>query len=876
MPRVAMVLSFVLALLGPFTSGVSSINAAEDASPIPVAAALPDSPVGDQLAWLIALLNSSSEPPAEVDVAVHFTSATLAELPPPMLLGLARQFGETFGPFTFQGPARPATTSQATPGSGTPAGAALAWVLTVLNDGGASLTPEAMTAHFAPTFLAEVPPEIVVGLTRQVAADAPFTLVGLTRPPTASQINALLIGSSGTPLVVPVSVEAAVPHRIMGINFSPVPSPPGVSLPHVPLDTAPLADGETRTSETGRLDGLFTVNGRQIYLTCTGTGSPTVVLESGLNDPAAPWFAVEQAVAPLTRVCTYDRPNTAGGASDPVPTPRTARDVVAELHTLLATAKVPGPYVLVGHSIGGLLSRLYASAYPDEVAGLVLVDSSHEEQEARLEGLVSPELWEAYQAMAGATLNLEGLDINASFAQVRDARTNAPLRPMPLFVVSAGATVDPSFIPSFFPAGWPVEIMPLLHQELQADLAGLAPHGRQVIAEQSGHYVHQSEPELVVEAIGQVVEAVRNPAAWGTPVTGTPIAAPSLTASLKTLLQSALDRGLTGVALSVEQDGDVRFAGVAGLANREAETPLARSDQFRIYSITKTFTAVLVLQLVDAGILSLDDMAADWLDDPVVARIPHIEQITLRHLLTHTSGVYDYFADDSPFWEDAYLGEDADWTQVWTPEELLAYADGANHAPDFAPGEGVRYSNTGYILLGLIVEQATGQRYHDLLHTRILDPLGMTDTFFAAAEPVPGGTVQGYHQLGDELVNVSATHLSAQGTEGGMVSTTNDLLRFVRAVFGGELLEPASLQEMVTFVPSERPGIAWGMGVAQMHTAAGDLAGMAGDGPGFAARMFQLPEADLTVVLLTNTNRDDETVDILFEQVIQVVLESAP
>jgi D-alanyl-D-alanine carboxypeptidase len=188
----------------------------------------------------------------------------------------------------------------------------------------------------------------------------------------------------------------------------------------------------------------------------------------------------------------------------------------------------------------------------------------------------------------------------------------------------------------------------------------------------------------------------------------------------------------------------------------------------------------------------------------------------------------------------------------------------------------VRYSNTGYILLGLIVEEATGQAFADRLHQQVLDPLGLTDTFFAATEEVPGGTVQGYHLFGDDLINVSATHLSAQRTEGGMVSTTRNLIRFADALFGGELLSPASLQEMLTFVPSERPGIAWGLGTAQMQTPAGDLVGMGGAGPGFVARLFWLPDSDLTLVLLTNTNRDDETVDVLFEQVVHAALETAP
>jgi pimeloyl-ACP methyl ester carboxylesterase len=402
----------------------------------------------------------------------------------------------------------------------TPVGEALAWVLTVLNDGAASLTPDQMTARFAPTFLAAIPPEIIVGLVQQVSADAPFTFEGFTRPPTTNQVNALLIGHSGTPLVMPLSVEPAAPHRITGVNLAPAPLPPGVQPQTFPIDEAPLTDGEVRTTETGRLDGLFDVDGHQMYLSCVGTGSPTVVLESGLSDPAAPWFGLEGAIAPFARVCSYDRPNTAGGASDPVPSLRTAQDVADDLHTLLTTAKVPGPYVLVGHSIGGLISRLYASTYPDEAAGLVLVDASHEEQEARREALVSPELWEAYQERM-AQFPTSELDIEASFAQVREARDEAPLRPMPLVVITAGI-VDPAELAAFFPPGWPIEVMPQVHRELQADLAGLVPNGRQVIAERSGHYVHRTEPELVLEAIRQVVEAVRNPETWDASAPGTP------------------------------------------------------------------------------------------------------------------------------------------------------------------------------------------------------------------------------------------------------------------------------------------------------------------------------------------------------------------
>jgi D-alanyl-D-alanine carboxypeptidase len=342
--------------------------------------------------------------------------------------------------------------------------------------------------------------------------------------------------------------------------------------------------------------------------------------------------------------------------------------------------------------------------------------------------------------------------------------------------------------------------------------------------------------------------------------------------TLDEVLQAGLERGLPGVALRVERGGEVVFDGAAGLASRERRAPLAPTDRFRIASVTKTFTAVLVLQLVDEGVLTLDDTVTQWLDDPVVARLPNVDRITLRQLLNHTSGVYDYFDDDSPFWQDAYFGAGADWAGVWTPQELLAYADGAKHAPYFAPGDGSHYSNTTYVLLGLIVEKAGGRSYAEQLQTHILDPLGLADTFYAATEPVPGGTAVPYHLVDGELVNVSTTHLSAEGAAGGMVSTTRDLARFADALFGGRLLRPATQEEMLAFVPSQYPGAEWGLGVLRVQTPDGALVGHEGDGPGSGARMFRLPEADLTIVLLTNTGGVDETVSVLFAEAVRSAL----
>jgi pimeloyl-ACP methyl ester carboxylesterase len=238
------------------------------------------------------------------------------------------------------------------------------------------------------------------------------------------------------------------------------------------------------------------------------------------------------AVAGFTRVCTYDRPGTIasaspdhgslppgdpslGSRSDPVPQPRTAQDLVRDLHALLHVAAVPGPYVLVGHSLGGVVVRLYASAYPDEVAGLVLVDASHEQQWEQLRALLTPAQWAQWEASMQARPpewawyeDLEVVDLDASFAQVRQARLDTPLHPLPLVVLTAGRSDDPG-IP-----GWPVVEMARIWQALQADLVTLVPHARQRLATESGHFIHQEQPALVIDAVRQVVAAVRDPSTW--------------------------------------------------------------------------------------------------------------------------------------------------------------------------------------------------------------------------------------------------------------------------------------------------------------------------------------------------------------------------
>ena len=287
--------------------------------------------------------------------------------------------------------------------------------------------------------------------------------------------------------------------------------------------TVALVTVVTSSTATAQSDGgeLFDVGGgRRMYLECRGEGGPTVVFESGYPNDGTVWSTegVFEAVAGFTRACVYDRPGTETGdhrsRSDPAPQPRTAADVVTDLHTLLDAAGESGPYVLVAHSIGGFFVRLFGTTYPDETAGLVLVDTSSEYQIEELTPVTPPELVDSLllssqnppPEVLAANPQIERILFEESATQVRVAQADRPLRPMPLVVLTHGIPVGEqgALPPSVSLDGWDPVLDVLQRRFLQ-----LAPGARQVIATESGHYIQLSQPELVVDATRAVVDAVR-------------------------------------------------------------------------------------------------------------------------------------------------------------------------------------------------------------------------------------------------------------------------------------------------------------------------------------------------------------------------------
>lgn len=251
------------------------------------------------------------------------------------------------------------------------------------------------------------------------------------------------------------------------------------------------------TALSGDFEGLVDVGGYRLFLRCTGEGSPTVILDAAAGATSQTWNQIQPGVANFTRVCSYDRAGR--GQSDPGPVPRTSRTIVEELRTLLRNAGIEGPYVLVGHSLGGLNMQLFARLYPDEVVGVVLVDATPAEIIARFSEVLTPQQLELVFP-SPPQAHPEGLDFRASLAEVQAA---PPFPNVPLIVLAR--TVFPPG-----PPGFPNDELARLWNEMQAAQAGLSRRSELIFVEGASHFIHLDRPDVVIESIRRVVEAARS------------------------------------------------------------------------------------------------------------------------------------------------------------------------------------------------------------------------------------------------------------------------------------------------------------------------------------------------------------------------------
>ncbi|MFI0811055.1 serine hydrolase domain-containing protein [Streptomyces echinatus] len=282
-------------------------------------------------------------------------------------------------------------------------------------------------------------------------------------------------------------------------------------------------------------------------------------------------------------------------------------------------------------------------------------------------------------------------------------------------------------------------------------------------------------------------------------------------------IRAAVEAGVPG-ATATARDSHGTWSTTAGVGDLRTGEPRSAADRYRVGSITKTFVATVLLQLEAEGRLSLDDTVDRWLPGVVSGHGHDGRRITVRRLLNHTSGIYDYTSDDdfgrTHFLKDGFFRHRYD---TLAPDDLVAIA--MRHAPEFAPGTSWSYSNTNYVVAGMLIEKVTGHSYATEIERRVLGPLHLTATSVPGTRvTVPRPSGRAYSKLAETTTgptyDVTALNPSMASSAGEMISNSADLGRFYSALMGGKLLPPRQLKEMRTTVKIDGvPNVRYGLGL---------------------------------------------------------------
>lgn len=315
-----------------------------------------------------------------------------------------------------------------------------------------------------------------------------------------------------------------------------------------------------------------------------------------------------------------------------------------------------------------------------------------------------------------------------------------------------------------------------------------------------------------------------------------PACSASLSEGAAAFMQAQASDGFSGVVL-ISRAQQVVFEGAYGLANAEWHIPNSVHTKYRIGSITKQFTATLIMQLAEQDKLSVEDSICRFIEQCPAAWEP----VTLRHLLAHTSGIPSYTSD--PAFHAIH-------TLPRSHEQILSMI--RDKPLEAQPGTEFKYSNSGYYLLGMVIEHVTGDSYEDVLRQRILQPLGMKDTGYDRSETLSSERAGGYvRSAGGQLANARYVDMSVPFSAGAMYSTAEDLERWNQALYGEVILRQKTLATMWT------PGLgSYGMGwmVLPAHPLTFDTRMIfhGGDIDGFSASISRFPDRKVCVIVLSN------------------------
>ena len=319
---------------------------------------------------------------------------------------------------------------------------------------------------------------------------------------------------------------------------------------------------------------------------------------------------------------------------------------------------------------------------------------------------------------------------------------------------------------------------------------------------------------------------------------------------------AALQKGVDGLvatgvpgAILFVRDGRSTLRLAGGVGDLGRKTPMNAGDHYKIASLTKTYTAAVVLQLVAEGKLRLSDSIERW----VPGLVPNGGKITIRQLLNHTSGLAEF--DTDPRYLKPYLS--GDFGYYWAPRKLVQM--GVSHAPLFPPGvtKQTHYANTNYVLLGLAAEAATGNSIGAELRNRIFRPLHLDGTSYQTKPGLPSPYAHGYLVVSKPpATDVSGLSPSLSPASGAVVSTAEDVADFYRALLSGHVVRPDLLRAMKTTVLTGKPvdfvGQRYGLGLALFPTSCGDAFGHNGVVPGYITYAFSSGDGSRQAVLMVN------------------------
>lgn len=326
-------------------------------------------------------------------------------------------------------------------------------------------------------------------------------------------------------------------------------------------------------------------------------------------------------------------------------------------------------------------------------------------------------------------------------------------------------------------------------------------------------------------------------------------------ANFQSLMDNATKAGLPGMSLLIADSNGVWW-GASGMADIENKIAYAPCHVQKLGSITKMMMGVMVMKLWEEGKVNLDDKVSKWLDAKTIEGIANADQVTLRNLMQHTTGIYDIIRNS-----DFYLAVLHNPNKHWTANEMLAYV--RNQPAYFPANTEVRYSNTNTLLLSMCIEKITGRPHNELLHEKVIDAIGMSNTYYHTHDALPTNTAQGYYDLYNKqsVSNVSNIVTGSGNGFTGVYSNVFDLQKFVKAVFlDKNVLKQSTLDTMMQWKQNS-PNTDFGLGLFKKDTDKGTnyRIGHTGGDLGYACEVYYFPKNGRYFILCVNYGTDSDS-----------------